>query len=337
VSPGAVARASEEWWRPTAKLARFVEWSLGASAVGQLLLTRSVSAQPYLRIHRAFDELVHGHDKVAQRLYEHAYDGHGRGLLGQLTGIVGVASLVLMIVWAYRSATNAKALGRGGARLGPVWAIFGWLIPLAWYVLPYVVLQDLWRSSGPEAERGDGWRRLRGSNLVRVYWFAHVIGGVVGLGVQGFGILGDWGASSIELGLRVSHVTAAVGMVLAIFVVREITVRQASQQEADPAPTSRPAPRYAVAAGTTVDGPGWYSDPGGHFDHRYWDGASWTEHVSTAGRPSTAPVTPPDWYPDPTGEFHWRYWTGHAWTEHVSRDGQLFLDPPRADQPPSES
>jgi hypothetical protein len=88
----------------------------------------------------------------------------------------------------------------------------------------------------------------------------------------------------------------------------------------------------ASAPAAIGDGPGWYADPSGHFDHRYWDGASWTEHVSTAGQPSTAPVTPPDWYPDPTGEFHWRYWTGHAWTEHVSRDGQLFLDPP-----PSES
>jgi hypothetical protein len=78
---------------------------------------------------------------------------------------------------------------------------------------------------------------------------------------------------------------------------------------------------------STDDSPGWKADPGGRYDHRYWDGSAWTEHVSTAGQPTTAPVTPPDWYPDPTGRFHWRYWTGHAWTEHVSRDGEMFVDP----------
>ena len=81
------------------------------------------------------------------------------------------------------------------------------------------------------------------------------------------------------------------------------------------------------AAPTTADGPGWYPDPSGGYDHRYWDGSGWTEHVSRGGVASTAPVLPADWYPDPTGRFHWRYWTGHEWTEHVSRDQELFVDP----------
>ncbi len=39
--------------------------------------------------------------------------------------------------------------------------------------------------------------------------------------------------------------------------------------------------------------PGWHSDPMGQHDWRYWDGASWTEHVSDVGRtPQPAPVTP---------------------------------------------
>ncbi len=73
---------------------------------------------------------------------------------------------------------------------------------------------------------------------------------------------------------------------------------------------------------------GWYADPTGRSEHRYWDGSAWTEHVSRGGVATTAPVVPADWYPDPTGRFHWRYWTGNEWTEHVSRDQELFLDPP---------
>jgi Protein of unknown function (DUF2510) len=29
--------------------------------------------------------------------------------------------------------------------------------------------------------------------------------------------------------------------------------------------------------------PGWYADPAGRFEHRYWDGARWTEHVGAKG------------------------------------------------------
>lgn len=37
-------------------------------------------------------------------------------------------------------------------------------------------------------------------------------------------------------------------------------------------------------------GAGWHPDPTGQFDHRYWDGTRWTEHVSTAGRQSSSPL-----------------------------------------------
>jgi hypothetical protein len=58
----------------------------------------------------------------------------------------------------------------------------------------------------------------------------------------------------------------------------------AQQQTYQPAPTA-PAPvTPAVPAG-------WYADPAGRFELRYWDGGTWTEHVSRAGQQYTdAPV-----------------------------------------------
>jgi hypothetical protein len=46
--------------------------------------------------------------------------------------------------------------------------------------------------------------------------------------------------------------------------------------------------------------------------------------------PEPAPVvtTPAGWYPDPSGRFELRYWDGNQWTEHVARAGQQFTDPP---------
>ena len=33
------------------------------------------------------------------------------------------------------------------------------------------------------------------------------------------------------------------------------------------------------------------------------------------------------WYPDPSGDYEYRYWTGHEWTESVGSFGQAFTDP----------
>lgn len=54
---------------------------------------------------------------------------------------------------------------------------------------------------------------------------------------------------------------------------------------------------------------GWYADPLARFDHRYWDGAAWTEHVSRAGQPQRDPLD--GWDPDTgtvadTGPTAWR-------------------------------
>ena len=46
---------------------------------------------------------------------------------------------------------------------------------------------------------------------------------------------------------------------------------------AAPAP---PAPPVASAAGAPA---GWHPDPSGRHEQRYFDGSTWTEHVSTAG------------------------------------------------------
>ena len=35
---------------------------------------------------------------------------------------------------------------------------------------------------------------------------------------------------------------------------------------------------------------GWFSDPYGRYEQRYWDGTAWTEHVSTQGTQSVDPL-----------------------------------------------
>src|SRR5262245_56809977 len=40
--------------------------------------------------------------------------------------------------------------------------------------------------------------------------------------------------------------------------------------------------------------------------------------ASTPASPPTTPTVPAGWYSDPAGRFELRYWDGTAWTEHVS-------------------
>lgn len=50
---------------------------------------------------------------------------------------------------------------------------------------------------------------------------------------------------------------------------------------------------------------------------------------SDAGTAATG-AAPAGWYADPSGRYELRYWDGGQWTEHVSRAGQQYTDPPVA-------
>ena len=58
--------------------------------------------------------------------------------------------------------------------------------------------------------------------------------------------------------------------------------------------------------------------------------ASTTAAAAPAAATTSVPTTPAGWYPDPSGRYEMRYWDGDKWTEHVSRQGQTFTDPPVA-------
>ena len=52
---------------------------------------------------------------------------------------------------------------------------------------------------------------------------------------------------------------------------------------------------------------------------------SQTSHQAGAGAPGQHPA---GWYPDPFGRHESRYWDGRQWTEHVASHGRQAVDPP---------
>lgn len=43
--------------------------------------------------------------------------------------------------------------------------------------------------------------------------------------------------------------------------------------------------------------------------------------------PSTPSNTPPGWYPDPLGEYEYRWWNGDSWTGHVASQSRISYHP----------
>lgn len=52
---------------------------------------------------------------------------------------------------------------------------------------------------------------------------------------------------------------------------------------------SAPNASTDASSGADLAPAGWYADPAGRFDLRYWDGAQWTEHVARNGHQETDP------------------------------------------------
>jgi hypothetical protein len=137
-------------------------------------------------------------------------------------------------------------------------------------------MQDLWQGSDPDVRNFRDWRGLRRPALIAWWWAAYLGGNVLSFRTSGRTTLDElrqadqWAA----VGCALTVVAAA----LAIVVVRAITERQEHARMAQT--TQLPA----AAA------PGWYPDPTGRFDHRYWNGSAWTLHASRAGESVIDPL-----------------------------------------------
>jgi len=90
------------------------------------------------------------------------------GLISLLVGVVTLSLFVLTIIWMFRMAKNQVALGRSGT-WGPAWAIAGWFLPpCILFVIPYLMLRDLWKSSDPNS--GPDWKKNPIGPIVHVWW-----------------------------------------------------------------------------------------------------------------------------------------------------------------------
>jgi hypothetical protein len=63
-----------------------------------------------------------------------------------------------------------------------------------------------------------------------------------------------------------------------------------------------------------------------------WESHNWGAH-SPAAPTNPAPSRPPGWYPDPEGKHQYRYWGGTDWTVIVADAGVRTSEGPRDREP----
>ena len=98
-------------------------------------------------------------------------DANALAPLGQLLSAGPlIAAGVFGVIWMYRIATNARAMGRT-TTFAPVFAILGWFLPPFLFILPLLILRELWKASDPNTPPGaEGWR-ASGENPLLYVWF----------------------------------------------------------------------------------------------------------------------------------------------------------------------
>jgi hypothetical protein len=119
-------------------------------------------------------------------------------LLGFVQSAAFLASIVLTMVWMFRIASNHRMLDRVG-RWSPGWTIAGWFLPpFVLYVIPYLVLRELWKASEPDvapdgtggAAGGRQWTDNPVHPAVTAWWVLYGLAPVVLIVLQGLQSIG---------------------------------------------------------------------------------------------------------------------------------------------------
>jgi hypothetical protein len=150
-------------------------------------------------------------------------------MVGVIQAILQIAAAVVTIIWMYRVAANHRTLHRGGT-WGPGWAIGGWFLPPVVYVIPMLMLRELWKASNPDVPIGGEWRTSPSSPLPIVWVLLYSAVPVVSIATSDEGPLSAFGGSEETIaeaitGGQTADLVVAV-LTLAAAAVFVVLVRQ---------------------------------------------------------------------------------------------------------------
>jgi hypothetical protein len=231
-------------------------------------------------------------------------------LIASLPGLVAVANTIVLIVLLWRLARNHQAIGRPNTTFGPVWAIVGVLVPFLSMAVPWLQINEQWKGCDPEhPPTSPQWKSARGSNMVYVWWGVALTAVIIGLAatagvaramfssigsISRRGDLVEVAQDLVDNNLKwfvASTLLTGVAAILGAVTLRTLVARQDNYAERFHLDHATTTPSYLGSpVSPHAPEPGWFPDPAGRFDHRWWDGTRWTETVSRGGSTMTDPI-----------------------------------------------
>lgn len=224
-------------YQPGMLIGRGAERLAGLARAIQILLAivlvmNAISAAMIIAFRSRFADFVEG--SVSKSDVEAAISTIG--LIGIVAGGCQIALVVCVMVWMWRAARNLRVAGRTDATWAPGWAVGGWFCPPCIFVIPWLMLQELWKGSATGSSTEPGrrtWRENPGLPLIPLWWVLYGIGGIIVASVQ----FGSRGASTDVDDLAEFYDSAAVWTLVStaitiaagicfIVIVRRLTARQ---------------------------------------------------------------------------------------------------------------
>ena len=98
--------------------------------------------------------------------------------MSSVVSLIMLAVFVLLIIFLFRASKNTELWDTSRRTWTPGWAIGGWFIPLANFVIPVLVILDVWRRT-PERPADGEARTSPSASIVTLSWVLFLIGTVL--------------------------------------------------------------------------------------------------------------------------------------------------------------
>lgn len=162
----------------------YVGTGLSRTVAGMLFATTVAFGLAAVLYVAAGDEYSAYLEDPVQQLEEVSTSAAADGFYG-LAGIGMLVTGVVFLVWFFQAYRAAASRGATGTRWSTGWAVGGWLIPFANFVIPKLVMNEVDRMSHPDSgppPLGDAWMarpRLTTSDLWWTSWILAIVATVV--------------------------------------------------------------------------------------------------------------------------------------------------------------
>jgi hypothetical protein len=134
-----------------------------------------------------------------------------------------VVAAAAFLAWVHRAYANLRALGAQVLRDTPASAVFWFLVPVFGWVIPYLVMRDLWKLSDSSDPHGLG---EAGSKLVLAWWLLWVGPGLAILAVVFVRPTFEIGSAGLAILINMLIGARLVAAALAAAVILNIIARQ---------------------------------------------------------------------------------------------------------------